>query len=159
MRTAEFQRATAQFVKYAISGGVATGVHLAVFYAMALWVLPALAADDPALRLLGLGSPAAVGDAIRARRAAIDTTVAFLISNLVAYLMNIIWVFQRGRHSWAVEIGMFYLVSGISLLIGTVLQTALILQGGVSTTWAFGANVVVSLAINFAVRKFWIFKG
>ena len=87
MRTAVFQRATAQFVKYAISGGVATGVHLAVFYAMALWVLPALAADDPALRLLGLGAPAAVGDAVRARRAAVDTAVAFLISNLAAYLM------------------------------------------------------------------------
>jgi hypothetical protein len=30
---------------------------------------------------------------------------------------------------------------------------------GVITTLAFGANVVVSLLINFVLRKYFIFKG
>ena len=148
-----------QFVKYGISGAIATGVHLTVFYVMAIWILPALTGDDPMIRLLGFGAPASVSDGVRATRAAVDTGVAFMISNFTAYLMNILWVFKRGRHHWAVEISMFYLVSGISLLVGTLMQTWLILHWGVSTTLAFGTNMIASLAINFVVRKFVIFKS
>jgi len=159
MKTMDMKDQVVQFVKYGISGLVATGVHLVVFYGMAIWVLPALTEDDPMIRLLGMGAPAAVSDGLRATRAAIGTGAAFMISNLAAYLMNILWVFKRGRHHWAVEIAMFYLVSGISLIVGTLMQTWLILHWGISTTVAFGTNMIASLAINFVVRKFLIFKS
>ena len=83
----------------------------------------------------------------------------FLISNLTAYVLNILWVFERGRHRWWVEVGLFYAVSGISWVVGSVLQTLLIGGWGLSTTVAFGANVVASMSINFVLRKFWVFKG
>jgi putative flippase GtrA len=82
-----------------------------------------------------------------------------VVSNLVCYLINIAWVFEPGRHHWLVEISLFYLVSGISFAIGTGLQTWLIAQFGLQTTLAFGANLVTALLINYAMRKFVIFKG
>jgi putative flippase GtrA len=67
-------------------------------------------------------------------------------------------VFKRGKHHWALEILMFYVVSGASLLLGTVMQTWLIVHLGLTTTLAFGANMVTALLINYAMRKFVIFR-
>lgn len=147
-----------QFVKYGISGAAATAVHITIFSLMAWAVLPALTDRELAVRLFNL-EVAALTDAIRARNAAADNFVAFLFSNLTAYLLNIFWVFRRGRHHWIVEVGLFYAVSGLSMLVGTTLQTALIVRFGLTTTTAFGANLVSSLLINYAMRKFVIFKG
>jgi putative flippase GtrA len=147
-----------QFVKYGISGAVATAVHISIFSAMAWLVLPALTDREWVVRLLHLSVPD-LTDAVRARNAAVDNFVAFLFSNLTAYLLNIIWVFHRGRHHWIVEIGLFYAVSGLSMVIGTTLQTALIARFGWTTTVAFAANLVTALLINYAMRKFVIFKG
>lgn len=135
-----------QFVKYGIAGVVSTLVHTALFYAMARYLLPALS-----------NSPVSV--AVRARNAMIDNAVAFMFSNLTAYVINIHWVFERGRHRWLVEIAIFYAVSGISVLIGTALMGWMIHAFGTRTAIAFMANVVVSLMINFIVRKFYVFKG
>lgn len=149
-----------QFIKYGLSGAAATCVHLLVFYIMAIWVLPALTATDPVFKVLKVDVPVVdVDTLIRAKRAAWDNGVAFVISNFTAYVLNVLFVFKAGRHHWAVEIGLFYLVSGVSLLIGTLLQSALIAKLGLSTTLAFGANMVSSLMINYAMRKFVIFKG
>jgi putative flippase GtrA len=147
-----------QFIKYAIAGGIATAVHVFLFYFCALKVLPALNQHDVLAGLLHL-RVATVSDAIRARNSVIDNVIAFIFSNLTAYLINIVWVFESGRHHRVVEIGFFYLVSGISTLIGSALQYFLIRRFGIMTTVAFGANVVVSLLINFVLRKYAVFKG
>jgi putative flippase GtrA len=147
-----------QFIKYAICGGIATVVHIAVFYCCAYKLLPALSAQDPVVTTLQL-SVMNVSDAIRARNSMIDNGVAFLFSNLTAYLLNIFWVFESGRHHWLLEIGLFYLVSGISVVIGSSLMGYLIHHFGMVTTLAFGANILTSLMINFVLRKFVIFKG
>jgi putative flippase GtrA len=147
-----------QFVKYGISGGVATAVAIVLFSLMAWKVLPALTDRELVVRFFHLSVPA-LADGARARNAAVDNLVAFLFSNLTAYFLNILWVFHRGRHHWAVEIGLFYAVSGVSFIIGTTLQTWLIAHLGLTTTVSFAANLVTALLINYAMRKFVIFKG
>jgi putative flippase GtrA len=147
-----------QFIKYAIAGAIATAVHVSVFYFCALKVLPALNQRDVLVGLLHLHA-GTVSDAIRARNSVIDNVIAFIFSNLTAYLINIVWVFESGRHNRVVEIGFFYLVSGISTAIGSALMGFLIREFSITTTVAFGANVVVSLLINFVLRKYVIFKG
>ncbi len=147
-----------QFIKYGIGGAAATAVHVTIFYGMASLVFPALAANDRPAQLLHLPL-ANIPDAIRARNSIIDNFAAFLLSNLTAYLINIAWVFEAGRHHWAVEVGMFYAVSGISMVAGSFLMGWLIGHYGIATSIAFGANLVTALAINFAMRKFVIFKG
>jgi putative flippase GtrA len=83
--------------------------------------------------------------------------LAFVISNLVAYLINIYWVFVPGRYPWVIEILLFYLVSGFAIVIGTGLMVFLIRRFGMLTTYAFGANIFAAIMINYAMRKFFIF--
>jgi ABC-type lipoprotein export system ATPase subunit len=45
------------------------------------------------------------------------------------------------------------------MVIGSALMGFLIQQFGLLTTLAFSANVLVSLMINFVLRKYFIFKG
>ena len=147
-----------QFIKYAVAGAIATVVHVCLFYFLALEVLPALNQQDVLAGVLHLRVVAA-SDAIRARNSVIDNLIAFIFSNLTAYLINIFWVFESGRHHRVLEIAFFYLVSGVSTILGSMLMGFLIGRFGVMTTVAFGASAVVSLIINYALRKRFIFKG
>lgn len=147
-----------QFVKYAISGGAATGVHVTLFYVAAYAVLPALNQSDVVCRYLHL-EITPVSDVIRARNATINNVAVSIFSNLTAYLINIAWVFESGRHARWLEVGYFYMVGGISMVVGTALMGYLIHTIGLTTTAAFVINSTVALVINFVLRKFFIFKG
>ncbi len=147
----------AQFIKYGIAGVIATIVHIVFFYAMGAFVLAALEPGDPLVRWLGLRA-SDVTDAVRARHSIINNVAAFMVSNLTAYLLNIGWVFESGRHHRALEVLFFYAVSAVSILVGSALMGHLIHAYGVSTTMAFGANVAASLLINYVLRKHVIFK-
>jgi len=147
-----------QFIKYAVAGGIATVVHIVMFYCLARWAFPALGQNDVVAGLLH-AHVTPVSDTIRARNSIIDNGITFMFSNMVAYVINILWVFESGRHNRVVEVAFFYTVSGISMVIGTLLMGFLIKQFGLMTTVAFGANAVVSLVINYILRKKMIFKG
>ncbi len=146
-----------QFIKYGVAGGVATGVNIVIFFLLGWRLLPCLTEDDIMVRLLNV-APAAVPAARRALNAAIANTVAFLISNAVAYTLNLMFVFKGGRHRWLVEVGLFYAVSSISFAVGVSLQSLLIARYDLMTTLAFGTNILSALMINFMVRKYLIFQ-
>ncbi len=148
--------AFAQFIKYGMAGGVATLTQIVMFFALGWRLLPCLTEDDIMVRLLRV-APVVVEN--RALNAALATLLAFMVSNAVAYTLNVLFVFKSGRHHWILEILFFYTVSGFSMLIGTILQSVLIARYDVMTTLAFGTNVLTSLLINYAMRKFFIFKG
>ena len=147
-----------QFVKYAICGGIATATHILIFHAVGWRMIPCLQPDDPFVKYLRLTVPD-IELRRRARNSMTTNVIGFLISNFVAYALNILFVFKAGRHPWLVELGLFYAVSAVSLVIGTGLMGWMIRRFGMLTTIAFGANLVTALLINFAMRKFVIFKG
>jgi len=147
-----------QFVKYAVCGGIATATNILIFYLLGWQLLPCLQPDDFFIRILHLQVPP-IDDVLRKNNATIANTIAFLISNFVAYVLNIWFVFRSGRHHRLLELGLFYAVSGVSFLIGTLLMRWLIGAFGMMTTLAFASNLVTALLINFAMRKFVIFKG
>ena len=147
-----------QFIKYGISGCIATLTHILIFHLVAWKWFFALQANDWFVKLLHIPVQE-LDDTTRSRNSMKGNGVAFVVSNLVAYLLNIYWVFVPGRYYWIVEIGLFYLVSGVSIVIGTTLMGFLIRRFGMLTTYAFGANVFVALMINYAMRKFFIFNG
>jgi len=146
-----------QFVKYGLSGGVATIVHITIFHLAAWKIFPALQENDYVIAMLGL-SVTEVDVATRSLNSMFSNGIAWIFSNLVAYLLNIFWVFESGRHNRIIEIGLFYLVSGVSMGVGTALMGFLIGQFDMQTTYAFTANLVSAVLINFAMRKFFIFK-
>ena len=147
-----------QFIKYGISGCIATSTHILVFHLVAWKVFFALQVDDWFVRLFNLPIQE-LDDATRSRNSMKGNGVAFVISNLVAYFINIYWVFVPGRYHWILEMGLFYLVSGAAVLIGSALMGFLIRRFGMLTTYAFGSNIFASLMINYAMRKFFIFNG
>jgi putative flippase GtrA len=147
-----------QFIKYAIAGGIATVVNILLFYCFALKLMPALDPSDAVAKLLHL-DVSLLSDTVRARNSMIDNGIAFIFSNLTAYLINIFWVFESGRHNRVREILFFYLVSGVSFVLGTSLMGFLIHHFGMMTTIAFAANGVTALLINYALRKYFVFKG
>jgi putative flippase GtrA len=157
-KTRDQQTPLVQFIKYGISGGVSTLIHVASFYVMAVTLFPALTPDDIIAQRLHL-SVSSVSDVIRARHSIIDNIVAFLFSNLAAYLLSIKWVFKPGRHHPLLEILYFFLWSGISIVVGSLIMGLLIHQFGLATTFAFVINVIACLLINFVVRKHLVFKG
>ena len=132
--------------------------HILVFHLIAWKMFFALQPDDWFVRLLKLPIQE-LDDTTRSRNSMRANGIAFVISNLVAYLINIYWVFVSGRYNWLVEIGLFYLVSGVAIIIGTVLMGFLIRRFGVLTTYAFGSNIFTALMINYAMRKYFIFNG
>ncbi|HOU21599.1 MAG TPA: GtrA family protein, partial [Kiritimatiellia bacterium] len=85
--------------------------------------------------------------------------LAFFVSNTVCYIINRLFVFRPGRHHIVLEFLLFLAVSAISMAVGTTLMGVLIKQFGMQTTYAFGANILSSLAINYVMRKFFVFKG
>ncbi len=150
--------AMVQFIKYALGGGIATLTHIILFHLAAWKLFPCLQKNDWAVELFNL-SVEEEDDSTRSRNSMIDNIMAFIFSNMVAYLINIYWVFEPGRHTFFVEIGLFYLVSCVSLVIGTSLMGYMIKRYGVRTTYAFASNIVMALMINYVMRKFIIFKG
>lgn len=147
-----------QFIKYGIAGGLAMLTYITLFFAIGWRLLPCLSADDIMVRLLGIAPVLAEGST-RAINAALTAAMAFMVANAVAYVLNILFVFKGGRHHWLIEISFFYLVSAVSMAIGIGLQSLLIWHYHIMTTLAFGTNLVSSLMINYAMRKYFIFGG
>ena len=151
-----------QFIKYGMAGGLATVVHVLTFFAVGFFLFPCVSADDPLMKgltaLFGVAAPA-VEEALRARNAVVSNVLAFLVSNTVCYVINRLFVFRPGRHHVVLEFFLFLAVSAVSMLVGTTLMGWLIQQFGIHTTYAFGVNIFSSLAINYVMRKFFVFKG
>ena len=147
-----------QFVKYGLAGGIATATHILTFFLAGFLLFPCVTADDPLVKLFGLVAPA-VDEALRARYAVYSNITAFFVSNTVCYIINRLFVFRPGRHHIVIEFLLFLAVSAVSTAVGTTLMGLLIRHLGMQTTYAFGANILSSLAINYVMRKFFVFKG
>ena len=154
----------AQFIKYAVVGGLATGVNILGFFLAGWFLFPCLTEDDVLVRLLrrvrggNLKVPVATTRS-RAANAIRCNIIAFFFSNAFCYILNRLFVFQPGHHTVVVEALLFFAVSAFSTFVGTAFQTLLIRKANMQTTFAFGANLVASLAINFVMRKFVVFNG
>lgn len=147
-----------QFIKYGIAGGAATATNILVFFLCGWFLLPCLKQTDPLVKLFGLTAPL-ISESTRVWNAGICNTLGFVISNVFCYLLNRLFVFKPGRHSWPVEFLMFFAGSSLAFAIGLGLQTVLIRSFGTQTTYAYGANILAALLINYGTRKFIIFKG
>ena len=147
-----------QFIKYGIAGGLATFVHIVIFHLVAWKIFPSLQDNDFFIVILGL-TVTEVNVATRSINSMLSNGIAFICSNMVAYIINVFWVFKPGRHHRIIEIGLFYLVSGVSAVIGTSMMGLLISYYGMQTTYAFSVNIVSAVMINYSMRKFYVFKG
>lgn len=134
----------AQFIRYGMVGVSATALDLLIFTILSEWVHPSV---DPSL-----------GNELRAHKAGLNYTIAFFVANVYTYWVNARWVFVPGRHSKRVEFALFLGVSAISFGLGYLVLHHAISQYGTPTFTAKLASIVVSVLINYACRRFFVFK-
>jgi putative flippase GtrA len=147
-----------QFVKYACCGVVALGSDMIAFFLVAWLLFPALTENDFLVRLFNMNI-VVIPEHIRVINFCIGSVIAFMVSNATAYILNVLFVFKAGKHNRWKEMGLFFLVSAISVGIGVGLGVVLIRGFGCSTSISYLAKAVSTTLINFAARKFIIFKG
>lgn len=147
-----------QFLKYSFCGGIAFFSDLATFFICGWKFFPSLKDDELLVKLFHI-DVVQVSDAERSLNFVISSAIAFMISNFVAYVLNILFVFKAGKHSFWKEFGLFYLVSGISIAIGTALGAGMVYLFGLSALFSYVAKAFSSTMINYAGRKFFIFHG
>ena len=75
----------AQFIKYGIAGGLATFAHIIIFHLVAWKIFPSLQEKDFFVIILGL-NVTEVNVAARSINSMLSNGVAFICSNMVAYL-------------------------------------------------------------------------
>ena len=147
-----------QIFKYGMIGVLATIINLVVAELCAAYVWPCLGADDLFVKFLGFSS-SDVADSLRALRAVYSNLVGFFIANVICWWLNRKFVFTPGRHHWLIEYALFLGGSGFAIACGSAAIWALVRFYGMQTTYTFIINVLVSVAVNFLVRKFFVFKG
>jgi len=151
-----------QVVKYGIVGILATVINLVVAEICAAHVWPCLTANDLLVQwgVFDLTDATfVITDSTRAVRAVYCNFAGFFVANLVCWHLNRLFVFTPGRHRWFVEYALFLAGSGFAIACGSAAIWALVKFYGMQTTWSFVINVAVSVAVNFVVRKFFVFKG
>jgi putative flippase GtrA len=120
-----------KMAKYALVGGLNTGVDFAVFCAL----------------VYALGMATIWAQAI--------SYGAGLINS---YLLNRYWTFQvKDRQSMA-ELLRFILINALSFIAATAVLLGLE-QWGMESSWAKIASVGCSLAVNYAGYRIWVFRG
>lgn len=146
-----------QIVKYGLIGVFATIVNLVVAEVCAISVWPCLGPDDLLVRYGGFLS-VDLDAAARATRAVLCNLVGFFVANVVCWFLNRKYVFTPGRHHWFIEYSLFLAGSGFAILCGNAAIWFLVRYSGLQTSYSFLVNVVASVAVNFIVRKFLVFK-
>lgn len=147
-----------QFFKYSVCGGTAMAVDMVVFFLVAWLLFPALTENDVLVRLFNI-KVETIPEHVRTLNFCIGNGIAFMVSNLAAYILNVLFVFRAGKHSRGKEIGLFYFVSAISVGIGVGIGAVLIQGFGLSTTFSYIAKALSTTLINYAARKYIIFHG
>ena len=151
-----------QIFKYGVVGILATVINLVVAEICAAHVWPCLTANDLLVQwgVFDLTDATfVITDSTRAVRAVYCNFAGFFVANLVCWFLNRLFVFTPGRHRWFVEYALFLAGSGFAIACGSAAIWALVKFYGVQTSWSFIINVAVSVAVNFVVRKFFVFKG
>lgn len=133
-----------QFGKYGVCGVLSVVVLLAVVW-LGRIISPAAFAES-------------LPEATRATNNTILHFIAFLPSNIAAYLLNRWLVFTPGKHSTSREFWLFTVISFLSFTLGQVLPQWLVRDFDVANSIADLSFIISSALVNFACRKIFVFE-
>jgi len=143
-----------QFGKYVTCGVAAVIIHLSVVYILGFTLFPAIGVDMPI--------------EVKQLNGTINNVIAFFVSGVVVYWLNIKFVFKSGRHHVYLEIFLFFAISAIPLAAASGVNwliyhySEMLRQINMFEYVEHIANfgfIVTSAMVNFLARKFIIFKG
>lgn len=140
-----------QFGKYGLCGVAAAITHNGILTLLSIYVFPAgqgMIVDGQVL-----------SEAVRADHLVINNAISWPFGTLVAYWLNILFVFTPGRHSKMAELLMFWTASAIGFFPGGFVAHWLAASFHLPSLVAQLGFVFTSVLVNFVCRKFIIFKG
>jgi putative flippase GtrA len=140
-----------QFIKYGCCGVVAAITHNGILTILSLTLFPAVQGM--------LVDGQVLNEALRANNLVINNAIAWPFGTLVAYWLNILFVFTPGRHSKLTELAMFWIASAIGFFPGGFVAHWLASSYHLPSLIAQLGFVVTSVMVNFLCRKFVIFKN
>lgn len=132
-----------QFMKYAVTGGLATVVHYVSQILAVAFLFPIRPEDKGTFSIPYMKANA----------------LAFILSVSVVYPLNRMFVFRPGRHNRVLEISLFFGFAILGVVSGTMLGAFLVQTYGIPNHFAMISTVVTSAMVNYAGRKFCVFKG
>jgi putative flippase GtrA len=136
-------RTSVQFIKYGIAGAIATGIHFLIFAFLNETVLPADIHQNGSQRGWNFFW---------------SFSIAFFLANIFGYFANRRWVFQAGRHSRFVEVGLFYVIAAIAFILGTPLGAWLVANFPLNEYLVYLIAALASVLVNFLGRKLIVFR-
>ena len=152
-----------QFINYGIVGGAATGVDVLVSFLSACFIFQAFGPGDMFVTLfakIGVSVPTVeISDALRSDRQTWNNLIAFPVSNIFCYVLNVLWVFKPGKHSRSKEFALFFLASAISSGGGILIAKFLVHLAGMQTSISIIVKIIASVMINYVARKKIVFNG
>jgi putative flippase GtrA len=139
-----------QFFKYALCGAAAAITHNGILAVLSVTIFPA----GKGMIVDGM----VLDEAVRNTNLIINNTLAWPFGSLVAYYLNILFVFTAGRHSKLMEFLLFMVVSAVGFFPGILVVNWLAGHLHLSSTLAQLGFILTSVMVNFLSRKFIIFK-
>ncbi len=138
-----------QFVKYGVCGGIATVVQQVVFIVLGFTILP---------HFNSVAIPLELSMDRIIINFALSSLIGFVASDIVCYALNIKFVFESGRHKDWIAFLLFTAFASIGFFAGLVMGIVA-RRTGVDSWGAAITLIVVSALVNYAFRKFFVFKG
>jgi putative flippase GtrA len=147
-----------QFLKYLVCGGIGAASDLLTFYALVLFVFPAVGEGDFLVKWFGDIIPVPSDPSLIGRNFIFASIGAFIISGIISYLLNIWFVFHSDARSRHREVLLFLFVSAANILLGTTLGWCALKLTGI-TSIGYLAKMGGALIINFLGRKYLVFRA
>lgn len=89
----------------------------------------------------------------------IANTIAFLISVLWSFLLNNKFVFNKNKTNNFKDILKSYIAYGFTgLILNNILSYVWVDIYGISKSFSYIINAIISTPINFIIHKIWVFK-
>lgn len=89
----------------------------------------------------------------------ISNSIAFIITNMVNYLLSRFWVFGKSDKIISVEATLFFIVASMGLLINQIIMWYLTGTQNLDYRYSKMVAIVVVVAWNFTGRKFFVFTS
>ena len=139
-----------QFLKYGLCGVLAAIAHNLIMATLSLTIFPA----GKGMVVDGV----AISEAVRSHNLVLNNAISWPFGTIVSYWLNIQFVFTPGRHSRLVEMVLFWIVGAIGFFPGAYVVKWMAEDLSLPSTIAQLGFVFTSVAVNFLMRKFVIFK-
>jgi len=88
----------------------------------------------------------------------VSASVSFIIGVLSNHIINVLWIFKRGKHDYHIEIILVIAISTVGLCISILIIYILVEYANIHYIISKAISAAIVMFWNFYSRKKWVFK-